>query len=87
MHDEAFKDDADKVVEIILAVFRYGKQTSVLQKMSQGKNRATEGSYRVAQCIAKQNHLLTVIISNRFSSVALMCYLMISLIKTLLSLE
>ena len=39
--------------EIMKAVFRYEKQTSVLKKVSQSKNRATEGSYKVAQRIAK----------------------------------
>ena len=52
-HEKAFKEEADKVEKIMKAVIRYEKQASVLKKMSCSKNQATEGSYIVAQCIAK----------------------------------
>ena len=62
-HEKAFKDDADKVEEIMKAVFRYEKQTSVLKKMSHSKNQALKVVIRSHSALPNmENHLLTEII-------------------------
>ena len=48
-----FKNNAEKIESMKKAVFRYEKQSSMFKKMIRSTNRTIEGSYKVAEVIAK----------------------------------
>lgn len=52
-HEKTFLDKADKTESIKKAGAGYEKQSSVSKCLSVSKNQATGGSYKFAQCIAK----------------------------------
>uniref|UniRef100_A0A8C8RPP1 Uncharacterized protein n=1 Tax=Pelusios castaneus TaxID=367368 RepID=A0A8C8RPP1_9SAUR len=53
-HEKSFFGDADKIESIARAVAGFEKESSIFKHLIINKNQAaTEGSYKVAQCIAK----------------------------------
>uniref|UniRef100_A0A8C3F820 Ig-like domain-containing protein n=1 Tax=Chrysemys picta bellii TaxID=8478 RepID=A0A8C3F820_CHRPI len=58
-HEKILLDEADKTESIKKAVAAYEKQSSVFKSLSISKNQDTEGSYKIAQCIAKNGKPFT----------------------------
>ena len=52
-HEKFFKDDAGKIESLKKAVSHYEKQSSIFKKVIRSTNRTIEGSYKVAEVIAK----------------------------------
>ena len=55
----SFKCAADKAKAIKKAASSIEKQTTFFKKVIAGKYRPTEGSYKIAQCIAKSGKTFT----------------------------
>ncbi|XP_074838070.1 protein FAM200C-like isoform X2 [Carettochelys insculpta] len=58
-HEKHFKDEADKAEWIKWAIVRYEKQSSAFGNFSAVKCQVTEGSYKVARCVAKHRKPIT----------------------------
>ena len=58
-HEKSFKNDAEKIESLKRAVSRYEKQSSIFKKVIRSTNRTIEGSYKVAEVIAKNGKPLT----------------------------
>ena len=61
-HEKFFKDDAEKIGSLKKAVSRHKKQSRIFKKVIRSTNQTIEGSYKVAEAIAKNgNHLLMAV--------------------------
>ena len=58
-HEKSFKDDAEKIESLKKTVFRYEKQSSIFKKAIRSTIRTIEGSYKVAEVIAKNEKPFT----------------------------
>ena len=58
-HEKSIKDDAEKIESLKKAVSRYDKQSSISKKAIGSTNQAIEGSYKVAERIAKHRKPFT----------------------------
>ena len=58
-HVKFLKDDAEKIESLKKAGSRYKKQSSVFKKVIRSTNRTIEGSYKVAEAIAKNGKPFT----------------------------
>ena len=58
-HKKSFKDDAEKIELLKKVESRYEKQSGIFKKVTCRKNRTIEGSYNVAEDIAKHGKPFT----------------------------
>lgn len=58
-HESGFKDNADRTETIRRAVAQYTKQATFFTKISQGKDQATECSFKIAQSLAEKGRPFT----------------------------
>ena len=58
-HEKSFKDDGEKIESLKKTVSRYEKQNNIFKKVICSTNRAIEGSYKVAEIIARNGKLFT----------------------------